>query len=211
MYANSYGRDDPLKLPLKYGFKYDFDSYPHFEHCVHKYKHSRVSTMRFRTDLFQRAILMSGSALSDWALVKNPILNTIQVGQSLNCGPGGNEKFFDCLRRKRFTDLVSTKMYLPPFVTVFGPMVDGVMITNEPLPLLKEHKNLMSKYVRVTRTRNQSSNALRLIFQLQNTGRRDGVRKLSPVGQHIAGTRNVRKRTAQSVVGLHEGEVRGKK
>lgn len=89
---------------------------------------------------------MSGSALSDWALVKNPILNTIQVGQSLNCGPGGNEKFFDCLRRKRFTDLVSTKMYMPPFVTVFGPMVDGVMITNEPLPLLKEHKNLMNKY-----------------------------------------------------------------
>lgn len=96
-------------------------------------------------DLFQKAILMSGSALSDWALVKNPILNTIQVGQSLNCGPGGNENFFDCLRRKRFTDLVSTKMYLPPFVTVFGPMVDGVMITNEPLPLLKEHK-LMNKY-----------------------------------------------------------------
>lgn len=97
-------------------------------------------------DLFQKAILMSGSALSDWALVKNPILNTIQVGQSLNCGPGGNEKFFDCLRRKRFTDLVSAKMYLPPFVTVFGPMVDGVMITNEPLLLLKEHKNLMNKY-----------------------------------------------------------------
>lgn len=104
----------------------------------------------FSLDLFQRAILMSGSALSDWALVKNPILNTIQVGQSLNCGPGGNEKFFDCLRRKRFTDLVSTKMYLPPFVTVFGPMVDGVMITNEPLPLLKEHKNLMNKYVYTT-------------------------------------------------------------
>lgn len=93
---------------------------------------------------------MSGSALSDWALVKNPILNTIQVGQSLNCGPGGNEKFFDCLRRKRFTDLVSAKMYLPPFVTVFGPMVDGVMITNEPLPLLKEHKNLMNKYKLLT-------------------------------------------------------------
>lgn len=89
---------------------------------------------------------MSGSALSDWALVKNPILNTIQVGQSLNCGPGGNEKFFDCLRRKRFTDLVSIQMYLPPFVTVFGPMVDGVMITNEPLPLLKGHKNLTNKY-----------------------------------------------------------------
>ncbi|VVC41277.1 Hypothetical protein CINCED_3A003527 [Cinara cedri] len=97
-------------------------------------------------NLFQRAILMSGSALSDWALVKNPILNTIQVGQSLNCGPGGNEKFFDCLRRKRFTDLLSIKMYLPPFVTVFGPMVDGVMITNEPLPLLKEHKNLINNF-----------------------------------------------------------------
>lgn len=103
--------------------------------------------MQILPDLFQRAILMSGSALSDWALVKNPIMNTIQVGQSLNCEPGGNEKFFDCLRRKRFTDLVSTKMYLPPFVTVFGPMVDGVMITNEPLPLLKEHKNLMKKYI----------------------------------------------------------------
>ncbi|KAL4131346.1 hypothetical protein QTP88_008677 [Uroleucon formosanum] len=97
-------------------------------------------------NLFQRAILMSGSALSDWAWVKNPIMNTIQVGQSLNCEPSGNEKFFECLRRKRFTDLVSTKMYLPPFVTVFGPMVDGVMITNEPLPLLKEHKNLMKNY-----------------------------------------------------------------
>lgn len=86
---------------------------------------------------------MSGSALSDWALVKNPIVNTIQLGQSSNCEPGGT--FFACLRNKRFTDLVSAKMHFPPFVTVFGPMVDGVMITNEPLPLLKEHK-LMNKY-----------------------------------------------------------------
>lgn len=87
---------------------------------------------------------MSGSALSDWALVKNPILNTLQVSQSSNCAAG--DTFFACLRNKRFTDLVSAKMDLPPFVTVFGPMVDGVMITNEPLPLLKEHK-LMNKYV----------------------------------------------------------------
>ncbi|XP_050539878.1 neuroligin-4, X-linked-like isoform X2 [Daktulosphaira vitifoliae] len=97
-------------------------------------------------DLFQRAILMSGSALSDWALVKNPIVNTIQVGQSLNCEAGEDEIFFDCLRKKRFTDLISAKVYAPSFSTKFGPMVDGVMVTNEPLLLLKEHKSLMRRY-----------------------------------------------------------------
>ncbi|XP_050440037.1 neuroligin-4, Y-linked-like [Adelges cooleyi] len=97
-------------------------------------------------DLFQRAILMSGSALSDWALVKNPIVNMIQVGQSVKCDTGEDEMFFDCLRRKRFTDLVSAKVYAPPFAAKFGPMVDGVMVTNEPLLLLKEHKSLMRRY-----------------------------------------------------------------
>lgn len=94
--------------------------------------------------LFQRAILMSGTALSDWALTSNPVQATIQVAQALNC-PDSEERMSDCLRRKRLHELTSVSVHVPPFKTPFGPVVDGQIIPNEPTLLMSEYKNLFQQ------------------------------------------------------------------
>lgn len=53
--------------------------------------------------LFHRAIIMSGSALSDWAIANHPLQATMQVIQALNCPlREDNEEMLICLRKKRY-------------------------------------------------------------------------------------------------------------
>lgn len=59
-------------------------------------------TKNLISGLFHRAILMSGSALSDWAVVKHPTPATMQVIQGINCPlSDDNEEIVQCLRKKR--------------------------------------------------------------------------------------------------------------
>lgn len=50
--------------------------------------------------LFHRAIIMSGSALSDWATANHPWQATMQISQSLGC-PMMEEEMAECLRKKK--------------------------------------------------------------------------------------------------------------
>ncbi|RZF39214.1 hypothetical protein LSTR_LSTR010984 [Laodelphax striatellus] len=99
------------------------------------------------TGLFHRAILMSGTALADWALTKNPMSYTVQVGNSLNCPTQEtSEGMSNCLRRKRLSDLMAVKVGVPPFQTPFGPLIDGTVVPNEPAKLMTTLKHLFSRY-----------------------------------------------------------------
>ncbi|XP_054271199.1 uncharacterized protein LOC128991935 [Macrosteles quadrilineatus] len=98
-----------------------------------------------RGGLFKRAILMSGTALSDWALTSNPVQATIQVAQALNC-PDSQDAMASCLRRKRLHELTSVTVHVPPFKTRFGPVVDGQVIPNDPSLIMSEYKNLFQQY-----------------------------------------------------------------
>jgi neuroligin len=96
--------------------------------------------------LFHRAILMSGTALSDWAITKNPLKYTIQVAQAVNCPlvERGDELAF-CLRKKRLSELMSVSVQAPQFSTPFGPVVDGSVVPNEPHLLMGVYKELFSR------------------------------------------------------------------
>lgn len=53
--------------------------------------------------LFHRAIIMSGSAMSDWAMSNKSLVLTMQVAHGLNCPLNDDDdKFLECLRKKRF-------------------------------------------------------------------------------------------------------------
>ncbi|KAI5638586.1 carboxylesterase family domain-containing protein [Phthorimaea operculella] len=49
--------------------------------------------------LFHRAILMSGSALSNWAITRDPTQYTLQVAQGLYCNPIA-KNLMSCLQNK---------------------------------------------------------------------------------------------------------------
>lgn len=77
--------------------------------------------------LFHRAILLSGSALSDWALNYNPQQITTQVAEQLNC-PIEDSQLGECLRRKSYQEIMNVTVIAPEFQTIYGPIVDGIVI-----------------------------------------------------------------------------------
>ncbi|XP_044267511.1 neuroligin-4, Y-linked [Tribolium madens] len=84
--------------------------------------------------LFHRAILMSGSALSPWALIQEPSRYAAQVAIHANCSPElPHPHLLKCLRERPLDTLLSTPVVAPEFAFAFGPSVDGVVIdTGEP-------------------------------------------------------------------------------
>jgi neuroligin len=81
--------------------------------------------------LFHRTILMSGSALADWALNYNPQQITLQVAKKLNC-PIEDIQLGDCLRGKSYREIMNVSVTTPEFTTIFGPIVDGLVVPSEP-------------------------------------------------------------------------------
>ncbi|EAT45587.1 AAEL003129-PA [Aedes aegypti] len=97
--------------------------------------------------LFHRAILLSGSALSDWALTQHPLQSTMQVLQGLNCPLNGdNDEVATCLRRKRYSEILNVKIASPQFSTRFGPIVDGLVIPNTPHKVMGQYSDIFSGY-----------------------------------------------------------------
>ncbi|XP_050684649.1 neuroligin-1-like, partial [Leptidea sinapis] len=79
--------------------------------------------------LFHRAILMSGSGLSPWALVAEPNKYAGKVAAHANCSPDLNPPdLLRCLRDRPLEMILSAPVKAPDFSYAFGPSVDGVVI-----------------------------------------------------------------------------------
>ncbi|XP_049855482.1 neuroligin-2-like [Schistocerca gregaria] len=79
--------------------------------------------------LFHRAVLMSGSALSPWALVESPARYAQQVARHANCSPElPHPSLLKCLRDRPLDVLMSAPVEAPQFSVAFGPSVDGVVV-----------------------------------------------------------------------------------
>ncbi|XP_011501616.1 PREDICTED: neuroligin-4, X-linked-like isoform X2 [Ceratosolen solmsi marchali] len=83
--------------------------------------------------LFKRAILLSGSALSSWAVVDNPVFYALKLARTLNCSIPedlfkDHELLVDCLRESSLEALLQADIKPPTFLSAFGPSVDGVVI-----------------------------------------------------------------------------------
>lgn len=78
--------------------------------------------------LFHRAILLSGSAFSSWALVDDPVVYALKLAKEVNCSiPDdlikNHEQIVDCLRDAPLEDLYAADIQSPSFLTAFGPSV----------------------------------------------------------------------------------------
>ncbi|KAL4706109.1 hypothetical protein ACJJTC_017889 [Scirpophaga incertulas] len=86
--------------------------------------------------LFHRAILLSGSALSSWAIVDDPVYYSLKLARHMNCTipedmTKDHEVIVDCLREATIEELLSLDISPPNFLTAFGPSVDGVVIKTD--------------------------------------------------------------------------------
>ncbi|XP_076644775.1 neuroligin 3 [Halictus rubicundus] len=80
--------------------------------------------------LFHRSVLMSGSALSPWALVRGAANYAQQVAEHLNCSwaAANPQALLRCLREVPLNALVSVPVKGLEFAPAFGPSIDGVVI-----------------------------------------------------------------------------------
>ncbi|XP_046803920.1 uncharacterized protein LOC111675505 [Lucilia cuprina] len=97
--------------------------------------------------LFHRAILMSGSAMSDWAATNHSLQLTMQIAHGLNCPLNDdNEEMLSCLRQKRYQDILKIRTTLSQFSTSLGPIVDGHVIPNQPYKVMGQYTEHFSRY-----------------------------------------------------------------
>lgn len=78
--------------------------------------------------LFHRAILLSGSSFSSWAIVENPVAYATQLAGQVNCTvpedmDAHHERIVDCLREVSLAELLSAHVEAPSYLTAFGPSV----------------------------------------------------------------------------------------
>lgn len=79
--------------------------------------------------LFQRAILLSGSSYSSWALVEDPVIYALKLAKEVNCSIPENlmqnhEQLITCLRGASLDDLYAADIQSPSFLPAFGPSVN---------------------------------------------------------------------------------------
>ncbi|XP_053666606.1 uncharacterized protein LOC128715716 [Anopheles marshallii] len=81
-------------------------------------------------DLIHRVVLLSGSALSPWAIQRDPLSVKRKVAQQTSCtGDVVNEDLAPCLRTKPLAELMNISLSSPRFLPGFAPFVDGTVIT----------------------------------------------------------------------------------
>ncbi|XP_053958025.1 uncharacterized protein LOC128863106 [Anastrepha ludens] len=82
------------------------------------------------SDLVQRAALVSGSALSPWAIQKNPLFVKRRVAEQTGChGDMLYDDLAPCLRTKSIAELLAVKIDHPRFLSGFAPFIDGTVIS----------------------------------------------------------------------------------
>lgn len=72
---------------------------------------------------------MSGSSLSPWALVRDPIHYTRMVTDYVNCSLDDPQtQLLKCLRSRPLELFLKVPIQIPQFTAAFGPSIDGVVI-----------------------------------------------------------------------------------
>lgn len=107
--------------------------------------HLQVISPRAR-GLFKRAIMQSGSALSQWAIRTDHREIAINVGKKFNCSSGEGQSFnssslLECLQALPLNDVVGIPSLFTMIVsrpTVMTPRVDGTFLPDHPAAMLKQ-------------------------------------------------------------------------
>lgn len=92
--------------------------------------------------LFHRVILMSGSALSSMAIARDAMTYASHFGKVLNCPHEDNKVMVECLKGKSVDDILRVELLVPSHLSAFGPIVDGILVRDEPENMMKHNSNM---------------------------------------------------------------------
>lgn len=81
------------------------------------------------TELVERVVLLGGSALSPWAVQREPLQVKRRVAELIGC-PGDMEAddIAPCLRLKSVEELLDIKLDVPRFTSGYAPFIDGAIL-----------------------------------------------------------------------------------
>lgn len=107
--------------------------------------------------LFHRAILLGGSALSKWGLVENPRDFFYIFADKAGCpivADKRSEEFLlpdevlSCLSAQSLENITRAQQLMPhnSFLSTFGPVVDGIFVVRQPILNLKHHSSLFHRH-----------------------------------------------------------------
>lgn len=76
--------------------------------------------------LFRRAILLTGSALTTWAIVHDPLKYALKLSEKVNCSHPGSPlaQIVSCLKAVPSEDLANARVRPPKYHSAFGPVID---------------------------------------------------------------------------------------
>lgn len=74
--------------------------------------------------LFKRAMLLSGSALSRWAIVEDPRRSAAKLAAAVNCSTADPASVVSCLKAVPSAVLSAVPITSPKYLSPFGPVVD---------------------------------------------------------------------------------------
>uniref|UniRef100_A0A8C2HW18 Neuroligin 4 X-linked a n=1 Tax=Cyprinus carpio TaxID=7962 RepID=A0A8C2HW18_CYPCA len=100
-----------------------------------------VVTLNYRLgvlDLFQKAIIQSGTALSSWAVNYQPAKYTRILAEKVGCNMLDTIDLVECLQNKNYKELIEQYITQAKYHIAFGPVIDGDVIPDDPQILMEQ-------------------------------------------------------------------------
>uniref|UniRef100_A0AAQ4QHE0 Neuroligin 4 X-linked a n=1 Tax=Gasterosteus aculeatus aculeatus TaxID=481459 RepID=A0AAQ4QHE0_GASAC len=100
-----------------------------------------VITINYRLgilDLFQKAIIQSGTALSSWAVNYQPAKYTRALAEKVGCNMLDTIDLVECLQNKNYKELIEQYITPAKYHIAFGPVIDGDVIPDDPQILMEQ-------------------------------------------------------------------------
>uniref|UniRef100_A0A4W5NJX9 Neuroligin 4 X-linked b n=1 Tax=Hucho hucho TaxID=62062 RepID=A0A4W5NJX9_9TELE len=99
---------------------------------------SLLTLSHYSEDLFQKAIIQSGTALSSWAVNYQPGKYARLLGDKVGCSLEDSSELIACLQGKTYQELLEQNITPAKYHTAFGPVIDGDVIPDDPQILMEQ-------------------------------------------------------------------------
>ncbi|XP_027019885.1 neuroligin 4 X-linked a isoform X1 [Tachysurus fulvidraco] len=99
---------------------------------------SLLTLSHYSEDLFQKAIIQSGTALSSWAVNYQPAKYTRLLAEKVGCNMLDTIELVECLQNKNYKELIEQYITQAKYHIAFGPVIDGDVIPDDPQILMEQ-------------------------------------------------------------------------